>query len=211
MSEEIKVTVIRYPDRENLVLAYIDPVSNKRKTRTAGTPDEAHAWKAAARWEEELRSGQFAPPSKITWSEFRARYMEEHVASLAPTTAEVVRGALHHVERHLNPDKLCKVNAAALSTLQAKLRATGIREATVAAVLRMVKAALSWAVKVGMLPAVPKVVMPKKAKGRKMKGGAVVAEQFDRMLEAVGEGSPPGCGRLAAVPDRPVVVRAAVA
>ena len=36
-----------------------------------------------------------------------------------------------------------------------------------------------------MLPAVPKVNMPKGAKGRKMKGGAVVGEQFDRMLSAV--------------------------
>ena len=62
---------------------------------------------------------------------------------------------------------------------------TGIRETTIATVLRATKAALSWAVSVGMLSAVPKVVMPKRAKGRKMKGGALLGEQFDRMLMAV--------------------------
>ena len=37
MSDEIRVTVIRYPDRANLVLAYTDPVSGKRQTKSAGT------------------------------------------------------------------------------------------------------------------------------------------------------------------------------
>ncbi len=37
---EIKVTVIRYPDRANLVLCYIDPVSGKRKTKSAGQSNE---------------------------------------------------------------------------------------------------------------------------------------------------------------------------
>jgi integrase len=36
-----------------------------------------------------------------------------------------------------------------------------------------------------MLTKVPKIVMPKRARGRKMKGGALVGEQFDRMLAAV--------------------------
>jgi integrase len=44
---------------------------------------------------------------------------------------------------------------------------------------------MAWAVSVGMLPAVPKMATPKGSRGRKMKGGALVGEQFDRMLEAV--------------------------
>jgi hypothetical protein len=58
MSEEIKVTVIRYPDRENLVLAYTCPVSGKRKTKSAGMANEKDAWKEAAKWEDELRTGR---------------------------------------------------------------------------------------------------------------------------------------------------------
>ncbi len=37
MSDEIKVTVIKYPDRTNLVLCYVDPVSGKRKTKVHPT------------------------------------------------------------------------------------------------------------------------------------------------------------------------------
>lgn len=183
--DEIRVTVMRYADRPSLVLAYTCPLSGKRKTKSARTASEKEAWKAAAKWEEELLAGVYCPPSRVTWKEFRKRYEEEHLASLAVKSRESSRFALNRVEKHLNPDRLCKVNASALSTLQTKLRATKIKETSIATVLRAVKAALSWGVSVGMLQAVPKINMPKGSKGRKMKGGALVAEQFERMLLAV--------------------------
>ena len=126
-----------------------------------------------------------APPSKITWEAFRKRYEEEHLASLTKMTQESARFHLNRLEKHLGPDRLCKVSASALSTFQTKLRATGIKETSIASALRAVKAALSWGVSVGMLSKVPKVVMPRGAKGRKMKGGALVGEQFDRLVLAV--------------------------
>jgi len=185
MEDEVKVTVLRYPDRENLVMAYTCPLSGKRKTKSAGTANEGDAWKEAAAWEAELRSGGAAAPSKVTWQQFRERYFAEHVASLAPKTAESARGAFAHIERQLNPDRLAKLNASALSTLQSKLRGTGIEETTIASVLLTVRAALGWAVSVGMLREVPKVVMPKRAKGKAMKGGPLLGEQFDVLLMAV--------------------------
>lgn len=158
MSEEIKVTVIRYADRENYLLAYTDPVSGKRKTKSAKTSVEKDAWKAAAAWEEELRAGPHCPPSKVTWADFRKRYEAEHATSLSDRAQGSIRYALDCLERHLDPDKLCKINASALSTLQTKLREvkvkevtdkdgktrtveTKIRATTVANILRHVKAA----------------------------------------------------------------------
>ena len=185
MNDEIKVTVIKYPDRDNFVLAYTDPVSGKRKTKTAGTSKESAAWKAAAAWEEELKAGPHCPRSKVTWADFRKRYEAEHASGLTENSRAIIRFALNCVEKHLNPDRLVKVNASTLSTLQTKLRATGMRETSIATVLRHVKAALSWGVTVELLSAVPKIIMPKGSKGRKMKGGALVGEQFDRMLAAV--------------------------
>jgi len=185
MSDDIKVTVMRYPDRRHLVLAFVDPVSNKRKARSAKTENEGDAWKAAAAWEEELRGGIQCPPSKITWQQFRQRYETEYLASLKPKTVGAATDALNIVERHLNPDRLCKVNATALSTLQAKIKATGVKETTIGSVLRHVRAALGWAKSVNMLREVPKITMPKGAKGRRMKGGALVGEQFERMLGSV--------------------------
>ena len=190
MSDEIKVAVIAYPDRENLVLAYTDPVSGKRKTKSAGTSNEKKAWKAAAKWEEELLAGPHCPPSKVTWAEFRTRYEEEHLASLSKKGRDSARFHLRQLEKHLAPDRLCKVSASALSTFQTKLRATGIRETSIASSLRAVKAALSWAVSVGILAKVPKINLPKGAKGRKMKGGALIGEQFDRLLLAVSKVRP---------------------
>lgn len=185
MSDEIRVSVVRYGDRANLVLCYIDPISGKRQTKSAGTSKEKDAWKKAAEWEEELRAGPLCPPSKVTWQGFRERYEAEHLSTLSHRTQQGTRYALDRVQRYLDPDRLCKLTAGALSTFQATLRDTGAKDTTVAAVLRHVKAALSWGVSVGMLAKMPKVNMPKRSKGRKMKGGALVEEQFDRMLAAV--------------------------
>ena len=185
MSEEIRVTLVHYGDRPNLVMAYTDPVSGQRRTKSAGTYSKKRCVEEGGRVGEELRAGPLCPPSKVTWADFRRRYEEEHLATLAPQTVHKAGYALDRVERYLNPDRLCKLTAGALSTFQMKLRDTGAKDTTVAAVLRHVKAALSWAVSVGMLTKVPKVVMPKRAKGRKMKGGALLGEQFDRMLAAV--------------------------
>ena len=48
MPEEIRVTVCKYPDRANLVLRYVDPLTGKQQTKTAGTANEAEAIGAAA-------------------------------------------------------------------------------------------------------------------------------------------------------------------
>ncbi len=185
MTDEIKVTVCKYPDRANLVLRYVDPTTGRQKTKSARSADEATAIGAAAVWQDELRTGRYQAPSRLTWVEFRKRYESEHLASLKPATQSSARFHLNQFEKHLGPDRLCKVTAAALSTFQTRLRQTGIRETSIASSLRAIKAALSWGVFVGLLAAAPKIIMPKGSKGRKMKGGALVGEQFDRMTAAV--------------------------
>lgn len=202
MSEEIKVKVHSYGEKRPLSLVYIDPISGKKKAKSAETRDWREAERKAGELQRELEAGRYAPPSKITWEQFRERYKAEHLASLKPKSVESATYALDAVKTHLDPDRLVKVNAAALSKLQSKLREAKVKEitgrdgktrivttkskdTTIASVLRHVRAALGWAVSVGMLPAVPKVNMPKGSKGRKMKGGAVVGEQFDRMIAAV--------------------------
>jgi len=118
MSDEIKVTVIKYPDRVNLVLCYIDPVSGKRKTKSAESAVEKTAWKAAQHGKRSCGRVRYVPPSKVTWAAFRERYEAEHLASLKPKTRESACNALDAIERHLNPDRLCKINASALSTFR---------------------------------------------------------------------------------------------
>jgi integrase len=198
MSDEIKVTVLSYPDRNNLVLAYVDPVSGKRKTKSAKTAIEKKAWQEAAKWEEELLAGEYCPPSKVTWKQFREKYEEEKASTLAAQTQHSIRHALNAVEKYLNPDRLCKLTSPALAkfaldlTKPRKVKRKGedvtlppMRPASAAKILRHVRAALAWAAskKRKMLAVMPEVEMPKG--GAKMKGGALVGEQFERMLAAI--------------------------
>jgi len=186
MNDEIKVTVCKYPDRANLVLRYVDPLTGKQRTKSAGTPHEAEAIGRAAVWEDELRTGRYQAPSKLTWAEFRKRYEDEKLATRAPRTRATAAVAFGHLERVLNPDRLSKLTSDTMSRFQAKLREEGMKDTTLAKNLRHIHAALSWGVAMELLVKVPKMHKPERQRGAKlMKGRPIVAEEFDRMLAAV--------------------------
>ncbi len=62
MNDTIKVHVVKYPDRDNLVMRYLDPLTNKHVTRSSGTTKQGEAEKAAGKWEAELREGRYKSP-----------------------------------------------------------------------------------------------------------------------------------------------------
>jgi integrase len=190
--EEIRVTVCRYGDRKNLLLRYVDPLTGKQRTKSAGTPDEATAIKAAGKWEDDLRTGRYQPASRLTWTEFRKRYEAEKLTTLAEKTQVSMRSSFNHLERVLNPDRLAKLTAQVMSRFQAKLREGDgdkhppMRDTTLAHHLRHIRAALSWGVSMGMLAKVPDLHSPKRIKGQTMmRGRPITAEEFDRLLLAV--------------------------
>lgn len=188
MSEEIKVTVCKYPDRANLVLRYVDPITGKQKTKSAKTSNEADAIKEAGKWEDELRTGRYQSPSKLTWEAFRERYEAEKLAAMPEGTQTAYKSTFGHIERLINPDRLSKLTAPVISRFLMQLREgeNGLAEATVGKIARQLKACLRWAERQGMLPKVPAIEMPKRSKGGKlMKGRAISGEEFDRMITAV--------------------------
>ena len=75
--QEIKVTVVEYADRKSLLMTYRDPNTGRLKTKSAKTTDRRAAEKAAAIWENQLRSGTYAAPDRTAWSTFRERYEAE--------------------------------------------------------------------------------------------------------------------------------------
>ena len=81
------------------------------------------------------------------------------------------------------------MNPEALSRFQAVLRDGKRSETTIASYLAHLRAALAWAHDQGMIPAMPKIKRPQRAKkggrGRKGKGRPITAEEFDRMLAKV--------------------------
>ncbi len=189
MSDEIRVSVASAGPGRALSLYWRDPLTGKRKVVSARTKNEKEAERAAAVLQDELNTGRYVSPSKVTWADFRRRYEAEKLATLAPKTQDLARTALNHLERVLNIDKLAKVTSATMSRFQAKLREEGMRDTTLGKTLRHLRAALSWAVSVGLLVKVPEMHPPRAGKGQSLaRGRAVTTEEFERILGKVAAG-----------------------
>jgi integrase len=182
---EIRVHVSGW-GRKNLMMRYRDPVTGKRIARSAETTNRKQAEKSAAKWEAELQEGRYKSPLRVTWIEFRHRYEDEVLPSLADNTAGKVFATFNAVERHVDPMLLSAVTAETVSTLQSKLREAGLADSTIKGHMAHLLASLNWAKDVGMIYDVPKVRMPQRAKkSRKespMKGRPITGEEFERML-----------------------------
>ncbi len=60
MSDEIRVHVVKYPDRENLVMRYPDPYTGRHVAKSTRDPRiTKEADRRAAVWQDELRNGRF--------------------------------------------------------------------------------------------------------------------------------------------------------
>lgn len=186
MHDTIKVHVVKYGNRPNLVMRYIDPLTGKQVAKSAKTSRRRDAERAAAKWEAELREGRYHKPSRLTWAEFRQRYESEKMATLAPKSLASFNAAANHLERVVSPGFVARVDTSVLSRFQATLIGEGMRLTTLASHLRSLRAAFSWAERRGMIPKAPRVDMPKIVKGgRTMRGRPITGEEFDRMLLAV--------------------------
>ncbi|MDA7980053.1 MAG: hypothetical protein MPJ50_14900 [Pirellulales bacterium] len=89
MNDQIKVKVTRHGKRKFLIMYYDDPITGKREQRSTKETTQRAAERAAAKWEAELREGRYKPASKITWAEFRQRYEDEVLPSLAAKTDKI--------------------------------------------------------------------------------------------------------------------------
>jgi integrase len=187
MQDTIKVHVVKYPDRDNLVLRYLDPLTNKHVTRSARTTRQSEAVKAAGKWEAELREGRYKALCRMTWAEFREKYEAEVLPGLADGTGECKATVMNHLERAVTPQRVADLTTSRLSAFVAKLRADGMKDTTLAGQVAHLKPILKWAVKQGYLRTMPDIEKPKRAKGvnRAMRGRPVTGEELDRMLDKV--------------------------
>ena len=192
--EDIKVHVTKYPDRNNYVMRYADPITGKRVARSTGTTKHRDAIKAAAKWEAELREGRYAAPSRMTWEGFRDKYENEIVSGMAESSQEKVGYVLDVLERTINPQRLRDITAARLSYFTAEIRKgqklkgrkqKPVSPATVDAYLRTVRAMLNQAVAWKFLAEAPEIRFETRPEDGKAKGRALVGEEFDRLLVAI--------------------------
>ncbi|HEY3394835.1 MAG TPA: site-specific integrase, partial [Lacipirellulaceae bacterium] len=153
---------------------------------SAGTRNQKTAQQAAGKWQAELVEGRYQKPSRMTWEAFRDHYAANAMTALADSSATTYDATLNVFERLCNPQKLSDVTTAKITGFATELRAQGLREATVARHLRAMKVVTRWAHGQGLLAAVPKFAMPKRAKGAKvMRGRPITLEEFERMLAVV--------------------------
>lgn len=208
--DDIVVRVMDRAGRPSFEMYYDSPMSGRRIVRSTGVrrSDDMsdrqrlkayrEAEKAAGKWEDQLHNGTYKRPSRIDWAEFRRRYEDEHLASLKrskdgkSSTVASYSTVLNLVEEILRPKRLRDLTPDRLSYFQSQLRIPDEdgrqrSETTIHSYMKMLRAALGWAVDVGMLKDVPKIKMPTRAhsshkRARKMKGRPVTTEEFERML-----------------------------
>ncbi|MBA4107880.1 MAG: hypothetical protein C0485_19280 [Pirellula sp.] len=183
MSESIKVHVIKYPDRTNLMMRYRCPESGRQVARTTGTKRQRDAERTAAKWEAELREGRYQKRQTMTWQEFRDRYDVDVLDAMRVSTAINYSATLNVFERKCNPGRLAEVTTVKLTAFVSLLRADHLSQATIARHLRQMKVAMRWAHRQGLLVKLPEFDRIKQSKGSR--GRAVSGEEFDRMLAAV--------------------------
>jgi len=168
-------------------MRYVDVATGKQVVRSTKATNQRDAERAAAKWEAELREGRYHRPTRTTWDEFRERYENEVLASLAKATNEKVGYLFDKVEAILSPAMVKSLTTERVSYFQSQLRATGkLAEQSIKSHLAHLGAALRWAVKMGFIAKAPTIEMPRRGKTQTlMKGRPITTAEFDRMLAAV--------------------------
>lgn len=192
MTEDIHVKVVEFGDRKHYQLQWFDPITQKKKTKSSGIEKTGRkrerdaAEKEAGKLEDSLRAGRYRHSGKVRWADFRRRYQDEALASLAASTEKKGCLILDLVERELSPKWLSDLTAHRLSHVQKLWRDKGLSEHTIKGYFATLLSALNWGQRMGLLAKVPNIERPKRAKKQTvMKGRPITTEEFERMLDKV--------------------------
>ncbi len=111
MTDSVKVSVVRYPDRDHLVLRWRDPITGKPRCKTSGTTDRHRdAEREPASSKSEILEGQHGPAARMSWPDFR-EYHETHCLSAMKTkSVDAYLGTLNVFERFHKPERLSDNN-----------------------------------------------------------------------------------------------------
>lgn len=179
----VRVYVYSRAGRGSLYLGYRDPATGRKYSRSAGTTNRREAERAAALWEQEVRL-HGSTDGSMPWDVFVTQYTERHLSQLRDSAVKAALGSLRAFEQHASPRTIGDVSSVMVADWLAAYRRTAA-EQTVRSRLGGLKAALTWAVDVGILPAAPRIPRQRKS-GRKSsgKGRAIEPHEFAAMLLA---------------------------
>jgi integrase len=179
--DRITVYVLNQPDRPFLKLEWVDPETNRRRSKSARTADPREAEKLRADLEYELNNGIHRDPSKMLWETFRGLYEDEKLAGAREATRKKAGYVFDAFEQHARPNTLGQVTERTLSRYTTSLREAGYKAATIQGHLAYLRAALRWAADQRFILVAPKVVMPKAPKKNNIR--KITAEEFERLME----------------------------
>jgi integrase len=177
--KSIVVWVQHFADRPFLMLQWHDPLTGKRKSKSAETCNPLDAERRRADLEYELNHGLYQEPSRMTWEAFRKTCEEEYLAAKRLNTRRNYHATFDLFERTCNPKNLGGITERTLSTFAAGLH-KDLMPSTIRVRLQFLHAALRWAADQKLITACPRfptIKVPKK------KPQAVPAETFERLLE----------------------------
>jgi integrase len=188
MSEKhITVWVAKYLDRPYLLLLWLDPVTRKRKSRSAETCNPLDAERKRAALEYELNHGLYKEASGMRWERFRQLFTDEYVSGRRLNTRRNYEATFELFEKVCKLGTLRTIDERVISAFAAGLRkepgrrkgSDGMMASTIKVRIQCLHTALSWAVHQGFLPRLPrfpKVKVPQKDPQ------PVPVEAFERML-----------------------------
>jgi integrase len=182
--KRIVVWVQRFKDRDSLTLQWIDPDTNKRKSKSAETSIPSIAEMKRTELEYELNHGLYQEASRMSWEKFRELFEAEHVSGRRAATAKNYADTLDVFERLCNPSSLRSISARTISAFVGALRKQSTRpggtvqESTIKVRLQFLHTALAWAVKQKFIPECPDfpTILPPKRKPQ-----PVPVESFERL------------------------------
>jgi integrase len=184
-SKRIVVWVQHRGDRPFLSLEWIDPQTNRRRSKSAETCNPTQAEIKRADLEADLNAGRYVEASGISWEAFRDLFEREYVAPLRKNTRENHKATLDLFERLCKPGRLRDVDARVVSRFAAAMRqepgstGAGMLPSSVKVRLNFLHAALRWAAKQDLIPKCP--IFPV-VKVPKRTPQPVPAEMVERLL-----------------------------
>jgi integrase len=187
MAEEkrIRVWVQAFPDRPHLVLQWHDPITGKRKSKSAGTADEKIAEDKRADLESDLNAGRHKEASSISWARFRELFEAEYLPNVRSSTGGVYRQVFNLFEEVMTPIPPRNITERTLSRFVAELRkkptrnGVGFNPSTIRRTMQFLRSALLWCVRQKLLtscPDFPAINVLKKSPR------PVPEESFERLL-----------------------------
>lgn len=177
----LRYKILRRSNRTNLVVRWFDERSNCWREKTLPVTRRREAEQIA----EEVvvrEQNRLLAAGATSWDLFRVRYEEEHGPTVS--SLSIWKTAAKRFEEICSPSDITTISKSTFSIFESGLRKRGLQEESVRTYMKYIRAALNWASDLELIPKAPKVKLPRRTRGKLMKGRPITGEEFDRMMEA---------------------------